>query len=152
MTKEKLNRKAMTEAYVILMHLDEEELNKIPINILDTFKNLGDRSYIVDFESLVDRNMMKETKDILCYIYYTFLADDEDKKMIDNYLNEANKIKEKTKVIENTQDNIKTYTDVKIINEQEENLTKIEELPAVVNQSNLFIKIWTNIKKLFNNK
>ena len=83
----KLSKKALNEAYEILKLLDDESLEKIPEKLLSAMEISRDKTYTIDITSLIEGNILEETKDILSAIYCEYLATPEEKKVIAEYLN-----------------------------------------------------------------
>jgi len=152
MSRNKLDSKGIAEAYEILMLLDEENLEKIPENILETFKEKRDIDYEVNIEKLMDGEMLQDTKNILCAIYYKYLATDEERQVIDDYkqsLKEEIEKAEQDIQIGMTQD----FFGINKNNETDQNstqeLTEQNTLPQVIVSDNIFIRILNKIKSIF---
>lgn len=149
MSKNKLDNKAIAEVYEILMLLDDENFEKIPENILETFKEKRDISYKADIQKLMDGEMLQDTKNILCALYYRYLATEEEKKVINEY---KQSIKEELEKAEQDlkvgmsedffKNNTNITTEKDIVNEE-------NVLPQVTVNENLFTKILNKIKGIF---
>lgn len=99
-------QKTFSEVYDIINHMEENMKNKIPTKFIKFIESNRDLNYDVKIdyaESIVNQNLMHETKVLLSLIYRDYICDDEKRKLL----------------IE--QDN-------KILNEREENLRKKYEI------------------------
>ena len=117
-------RNAYTEVYTILQELNEEEYNKIPLEIIETLKaNMNkDYDYELDEEKeLKEQPMLPQTKAILLNIFRDYLSTSEQKEKIIKMQNEErqkNELKKKKKYDVNVFEN-KTKEKLKQTNNQE---------------------------------
>ena len=136
-------RNAYTEVYTILQELNEEEYNKIPLEIIETLKaNMNkDYDYELDEEKeLKEQPMLPQTKAILLNIFRDYLSTSEQKEKIIKMQNEErqkNELKKKKKYDVNVFEN-KTKEKLKQTNNQENELIKYKK--------NIFTKIINKIK------
>ncbi|MBR6689320.1 MAG: hypothetical protein IKL68_04825 [Clostridia bacterium] len=152
MSKNRLDSKGIAEAYEILMLLDEENLEKIPENILETFKEKRDIDYEVNIEKLMDGEMLQDTKNILCAIYYKHLATDEERQVIDDYKESLKKEMEKVDQdiqVGMTQDFFGINKNDETHQNGEQERTEQNTLPQVIVSDNIFIRILNKIKSIF---
>ena len=74
------------ETLYILNHCDKEFISKIPIKILNNLKEIAkDSSKKINLSSnkkLKEQNISDETKDFISGLYYTYIADKDEKKKI----------------------------------------------------------------------
>jgi len=77
----KLDSKALTEVYEVLLMLDKDKFDKIPKNIIEGIKNNRDIEYEVDIND-IEENMLSDTQKILATIYTYYLATPEEKSTI----------------------------------------------------------------------
>ena len=64
--------KTYKELYEILSYMDKATVMKIPIEILQTIKNNKDDGYITQIDKndiFNEKNVNRETIDLLCYFY-----------------------------------------------------------------------------------
>lgn len=64
--------KTYKELYEILSYMDKVTVMKIPIEILQTIKKKKDNKYITKIDKkdiFNEKNVSKETIDLLCYFY-----------------------------------------------------------------------------------
>lgn len=82
---ESIYNKAFTEVYTILQYLDEEELEKIPNEILDIIKENRDKEYTYEMNAdldLKEQRMLPETKALLFNLFRDYLSLPEQKEKI----------------------------------------------------------------------
>ena len=82
MVETNLDRRALTEAYNVLIMLNKENFEKIPIDVIKAIKNNMDTDYEVQWEELEEGNMLEDTEKILSVIYTDYLATPEEKDAI----------------------------------------------------------------------
>lgn len=138
---------AFSEAYIILSSLEDEELKKIPSNVISAIENNRNLNYIYEINEDVDlfkQPMLLETKAILFNLYRDYLATPEQRKKIIKIQNEERQRKDKEKrekynpngMFENRQSNFKNVPENKAIIE--------------VKKENFIEKIIRKIKSKFN--
>lgn len=136
-------RNAYTEVYTILQELNEEEYNKIPLEIIETLKANMNKEYNYELDEekeLKEQPMLPQTKAILLNIFRDYLSTPEQKEKIIRMQNEErqkNELKKKKKYDVNVFEN-KTKEKLKQTNNQENELVKYKE--------NIFTKIINKIK------
>ena len=157
MSKNKLDSRAIAEAYEVLTLLDNENLEKIPEYVLDAFKEKRDTNYIIDIQKLMDGEMLQDTKNILCAMYYRYLAAAEERKIIDDYKkslkDELDKAEQDIQIGMsedcfgiNRSKAIETDNNT---NNNEQNLTEQNLLPQIKSNENIFTKILNSLKSIF---
>lgn len=138
---------AFSEVYTILGFLEDEELKKIPSNVISAIENNRNLNYIYEINEDVDlfkHPMLLETKAILFNLYRDYLATPEQRKKIIKIQNEERQRKDKEKrekynpngIFENRQSNFKNVPENKSIIE--------------VKKENFIEKIIRKIKSKFN--
>ncbi len=138
---------AFSEVYTILGFLEDEELKKIPSNVISAIENNRNLNYIYEMNEDVDlfkQPMLLETKAILFNLYRDYLATPEQRKKIIKIQNEERQRKDKEKrekhnpngIFENRQSNFKNVPENKSIIE--------------VKKENFIEKIIRKIKSKFN--
>lgn len=74
------------ETLYILNHCDKEFISKIPIKILNNLKEIAKNSSkkinLFPNKKLKEQNISDETKDFISGLYYTYIADQNEKKEI----------------------------------------------------------------------
>lgn len=136
-------RNEYTEVYTILQELNEEEYNKIPLEIIETLKANMNKEYDYELDEekeLKEQPMLPQTKAILLNIFRDYLSTPEQKEKIIKMQNEErqkNELKKKKKYDVNVFEN-KTKEKLKQTNNQENELVKYKE--------NIFTKIINKIK------
>lgn len=117
---------AFSEVYTILGFLEDEELKKIPLNVISAIENNRNLNYIYEMNEDVDlfkQPMLLETKAILFNLYRDYLATPEQRKKIIKIQNEERQRKDKEKrekhnpngIFENRQSNFKNVPENKAI-------------------------------------
>lgn len=79
------------ETYEILKYMDKKTLSKIPKDVFDIIKNNKTNNYIFNYNkelSLIEQNVHKETIEILSYLYYYYLSDEDSKKRLSKIYND----------------------------------------------------------------
>jgi len=143
---------AYAEVYTILSYLDEEELNKIPkeiMEVIETKRNIDYSYEINDKLDLSNQPMLTETKALLFNLFRDYLSTPEQKEKIKRMQQEDRwKAEEKKK---------QDYGDINIFdrknNIEKEIVENIEETyPVVIKNENIFKKIISFIKNIFRKK
>ena len=141
------NRKnAYTEVYTILQELNEEEYNKIPLEVVEAIKANRNEDYEYELDDELElkyQPMLPETKAILFNLFRDYLATPEQKAKIIRMQNEARQKNElKKQQIYNT--------DV-FANKQKENQSSNnnETMQIVEYKESIFKRILNKIKSFF---
>lgn len=74
------------EVYEILSYMDKATVMKIPEEILYLIKNKRNKEYKtrIDLNNIFDEeNISSDAVDILCYLEYKYMMDDEERENID---------------------------------------------------------------------
>ena len=134
------NRKnAYTEVYTILQELNEEEYNKIPLEVIEAIRTNMNEEYEYELDDeleLKDHQMLPETKAILFNLFRDYLATPEQKEKIIRMQNEERQKNEKKK---QKQYNVDIFE-----RKQKENSKQLIEY-----KENIFKKILKKIIKFF---
>ncbi len=77
-----LDAKAYKEGYIILNLLPQYSKSKIPENIWQFIKKNMDLNYEVSLNDLSKGQLLDDTNNLLAIIYKTYLATDDEKKVI----------------------------------------------------------------------
>lgn len=81
------DKKVLTEVYEILKHLSNENLKKIPSNVINLIKENMDKNYIFKYDiskSLQNQNISRDAVAVLSYINMEYLLNDRQREFIEN--------------------------------------------------------------------
>ena len=135
--------KAYTELYEILKNISENDLNKIPNEILMILEEKRDKGYEFKLQENIEfenQKLLRETKILLAILYRDYWATKEEKdKIIQKWKNDIIKSEEEKKKIYNE---IFQNKRERIIEQKNDN-----NLPVEVEKEKLFKKIISFIKK-----
>lgn len=145
------------ETLNILKYFDSEFLLKIPDKFLENLKQVAKTSKIIvnidKDKKLNEQNISEECKDLISLIYYTYVANENDKDEILKYWSEnEEKYQEELKKEYNV-NNI--FNNINKNVKEQENLTekgKESNLPIIVEKHSFIKIIWEKIKKLIKYK
>ena len=142
------NRKnAYKEVYIILQELNEEELSKIPPEIVETIKNNMNEKYNYDLDEeleLKEQPMLPETKAILFNLFRDYLATPEQKEKIIKMQNEARQRNEERKRQQHSSSvEFNKKTENKSSSESTENKALVK-----VEKKNIFKRILEKIRNI----
>lgn len=76
---------ALAEVYDIIQHLDESDKTKISKNMIEFLDNHKDSTYEVKIDyskSIVDQDILQETRAILSILYRDYLCSKEEKEVL----------------------------------------------------------------------
>ena len=167
---------AYAEVYTILQDLEENEYNKIPLEVIKALKNNKNDNYIYELDEeqeLKEQPMLAETKAILFNIFRDYLATPEQKQKVIQMQNEereklelkkkqkysnnvfTNKPKLNNQSIENIeakqqkeqQSNLQQINDQQIKQKQENDKNYVQETRITTYKQNIFQKIINKIKQ-----
>ncbi len=133
MTKEKeeLYKKAHVELYEVIKKLPKEEKEKIPEVFLNNLKNDMDDKYIFkydDSKTLIEQNLMDETKALLVQMYIKYMAQEKDTELWKKYNRIcSNEIEEKKRAKFNPDNLFKEQIKKEKNNIEKVQLTEIKE-------------------------
>lgn len=134
--------KAYTEVYEILKNIPDEDLTKIPQEVLHMLEKKKDIEYKFKLQENIgfeNQNLLRETKVLLAILYRDYWATKKEKeRIISKWKNDIKIAEEKKKEI----CNINIFEKEKI----EENNKK---MPVEVKKENIFKKLINYITKLF---
>ena len=132
------------ETLAVLKHFESNLIEKIPMKFLNYLNELALNSkcdiYIDLEKELVDQNISEESKDLIALIYYSYIADEEEKKQIVKLWDENEK--KYVKELEEKFDSNNIFKDRN---------KNINNLPIKVRKRSLLDKIIALIRKVFNN-
>lgn len=131
------------ETLTVLDYFDSNLIEKIPIKFLNYLNELSlgsNRDVHIDLEKkLIEQDISEESKDLIALIYYSYIADEEEKKQILKLWNENEK-----KYVKELE---KKYNPDNIFKDRNRN---INNLPAQIRKRNLLDKIISFIRNIFN--
>lgn len=140
------DKKAFKEVYVILKYLEENELKKIPLDIIEALEDNMDYNYEYEMNddiNLEKQELLPETKAILFNLFRDYLSEPWQKEKIIKMQNEERKKNDLNKQKKYNIDVFKKKQKKKI--EQ----TQKQPVELVKYKENIFKKILDKIKKLF---
>lgn len=127
---------AISETLEVLKYLDNELLNKIPLEIIKRLKEQRSTTYINKFEDEVDPSKLSDkAKNVIAVLYRDYIANEEEKIEFDKLIHE-NELKQ-----------VKQDYTIKKFEKQEEKAS--EFLPVVIKKSfmkKIFEKIFKTNK------
>ena len=109
-------KEGITETIEIIKHMEDEEIEKIPLNFIKRLNELKDENYIprIDFTKPIEENNLKSsTKAMLALIYRDYICSEEEKEVFQKEL-EKNE-QEKYKINFNKNSSIKIDNEEKIL-------------------------------------
>lgn len=146
-----VNRRAYTEVLEILKHISQEELNKIPTEIIKFMEDNRDNTYNFTYDvsqSLGEQKVLRETNSIIIYIFKKYFATDVQKEKINNILMQNELIYQKNLKEKYNPELLFKKKEYKIEDEKESIENNMEEVSLIEYKENIFIKL---IKKIKNN-
>lgn len=149
--KKEIKAKAYKEVYEILMYIPEEDVNKIPRNVIQKIEKDMDKNYEYevktgkDFDSCV---MLPETEAILAYIFKNYWATDEQNELIKEYRKNQMLIKELKNRNKYNPDNIFENTSKNNEIKEEKIIEDNEEKALVEVKESFFKKIINYLKNI----
>ena len=124
MVHTKIDRRVLAEVYEVLMLLEKSKLSMIPEDLVKTIKENKDNNYEVDIHEIENGKMLQDTSRILATIYTYYLATDEEKNVINKFINlEKEKNRENYEVF--NKDNQKIQIENKTIHQRQNLLSKL---------------------------
>lgn len=133
MVHTKVDRRVLAEVYEVLMLLEKSKLSMIPEDLVKTIKENKDNNYEVDIHEIENGKMLQDTSRILATIYTYYLATDEEKNVINKFIN-----LEKEKNRENYE----------VFNKDNQKLVQIEN-KTIHQRQNLLSKLIDKLKKIW---
>lgn len=92
---------ACSEMYYILEHMNPVDLNKIPKEVINFFKENKSIFYKVNLDetkNLYEQDLKDETKAFIKILNAKYLAGEEEKEKLNNIINKKEKIKEEKNI------------------------------------------------------
>ena len=128
---------AISEALEILQYLEEDLLNKIPLEVIKRLKEQSSKTYIYKFKDMgeIDTSKLSDkARDVFAVLYRDYIANEEEKIEFDKMLYE-NDLKESSKM------------SIKPLFEKNEITVTQDELLPVIPQKGFIQKILDKIFK-----
>ena len=142
--------KAYKEVIEILKYVPKESVEKIPENMIETFKIKMDQSYefSVDIDkSFEEQNLLEETKAIFANIFRDYWATPYQKERIIAKEKYDRQKEEATKQEKHNVDIFKKNEKIEQIEKQKNE--EISNLPIEIKQENFYQKLISFLKKFF---
>ena len=133
MVHTKIDIRDLAEVYEVLMLLEKSKLSMIPEDLVKTIKENKDNNYEVDIHEIENGKMLQDTSRILATIYTYYLATDEEKNVINKFIN-----LEKEKNRENYE----------VFNKDNQKIVQIEN-KTIHQRQNLLSKLIDKLKKIW---
>ena len=140
--------KRLVEVNEILLHLSEEDITKIPEEVILNVRNKMDKDYVWKYDEnkeLSEQELEKDTIAILSYINLEYLLNEEQKKLM-NEIYKNNEIKFQKELQE------KYNLDNIFKNKKEEIVIENTNLPVEIKKESLLKRIVDFIKNLISKK
>ena len=140
-------RNALAEVADILQHLKEEDRNKIPNKFMEYLEENKSKTYTVNLDytqEISNMNLKEQTKALLSYLFIQYWANEDEK---DAFIKKA-----KENDLKFEQEQREKYDMDKVFNSRKNNvdlneeINKIQKLPAEVKNKNFIQKI---LEKIF---
>ena len=162
--------KCLVELDEVLKYLSEDNLNKIPSDVLRSIKEQKSKDYIWKYDETKDlksQNLNRKTIAMLCYLNMEYLLNDKQKEYMEKlyYSNELKAEEHKREnynpdnIFNTTKQEIKQESEIKIEQEQKsepasmrETKHNIETHLIETKENKWYIKIFNFIKRLFNKR
>mgnify|MGYP004519708371 CR=1 FL=1 len=140
-------KKAFSEVYDIINHMEENMKNKIPTKFIDFLKDNRDYNYDVKIDysqSIVNQNLIHETKVLLSLIYRDYICDKQKRE---------NLIKQDNKILNEQEENLRKKYEIdfgKIKDNRKNKKVEVETVAlTVVKEQKWYEKIIEILKKIF---
>lgn len=139
---------AYSEVYDIIMFMNKAERKKIPTKFIEFLKANKQENYITKINPYLPlefQKLSKKTQDIIAYVYRRYLANEEEKA---NFrVQEQKEFEEERKLVEESY-NLMFNRNKTIDNSDILPTNESQNLPTVVEKTNIFKKIFGFIKKV----
>ena len=145
-------RNAFTEVYTILDYIEEEEYQKIPLNVISVIENNMNLDYEYEMNEDVDifnQQMLPETKAILFNFFRDYWATSEQKEKIIRMQKEERLKLEKEKRLKYNPDDIFKNSSLNTGRIEDIKNKKLDVALIEMKNENIFIKILNKIKGIF---
>lgn len=132
MVNTNFDRMALAEVYNVIIMLEKEKFDKIPIKLIKAIRYNMDEDYEVEWSELEAGNMREDTEKILSVLYTDYLATPEEKDIIMQLENLEHKNAYK----------MFAKNEEKTANAQESQLT-------IIKKEKWIVRVFNKIKNLF---
>lgn len=139
-------KRAYYEITEIIKCLQEDLKNKIPANMIEFFEANKAQDYVFNVDmskSLEEHTLLPQTCELLTVLYQEFLCDEAEKKLIDEILEENQKLTQTNNELKNVVKKVEAIEETKIEEEKNE-MVEVKE--------SFFAKIINKIKNFFKAK
>ena len=142
--------KALVEVSEILMTMDDDEFERIPLDVLDYIEENKDKNYIWKYDESIsfdEQNLSEYTLEILTYITMEYILEDEEKRVAKEWFmvsQEVDELNSKNNILKEEK---KLESENQVL-EKEEIIS--ENLPIVQKKQNIFQRIIEKIRNIFN--
>lgn len=134
---------ANSEIFEILSYMDKQQVMKIPVSLLENFKNNRQKDYIsrIDKNDIYNKNnISKRALRILAYLNVNYWVDENKKaELVEQY--RKNDIKNMEK--------LKEEYPIDIFENRKTEEKQIEQQIMQINKENIFKNLWNKILKFF---
>ena len=139
---------AMAEVLEYLKGIRQEDVNKIPVNVMNYFKTNANKDYVCKFDynkSLNEMGLLNETRIIIASLCYSYWCEDEyQKQKIREILSQNERNFEIIQRDKYNPEDIFKQIDKTTDEKKEENVSI-----AIKPKENIFTKLLNKIRKLF---
>lgn len=139
MTLTKEVKYSVSEVLDVLKHMDEDDIDKIPLNVIKNLNANKDEDYVstIDFKkSLSESKISHNALSMLAYIYREYLCNDSEKMEYD-------------KMLYNNQIKHEENFDTQSLFQNKKTVAENTDLPVNIVHESFFRKILNKIKKFF---
>lgn len=140
--------KAYREVHEILKHVPEEDLAKIPQDLIKTIEHNMDKDYSYEIEEtsqFEDQNILRETRALLAVLYRDYWADENERKtIIQRQKYDIQKAEEKKKKTYGSKD---LFANIKQIKEESVQINGL-----IIHNEPWYIKFINFMRKAFRKK
>ena len=153
MVKISKKQRMILETNELLKHFDAKLKNKIPPQVLTIFEMLSRVEYNFVYDEtkpLSEQNISEDTKDMISYLYIKYCCDANEKQEIYNIIKSN---KEKRVQLDREKNWLlnKKYEEIENESNKIDDETNVTETALVkIDKNNLFSRIISKIKNLFN--
>ena len=133
-----ITKETYQEVYEVLSLMDKKTVMKIPLQILEKIKNKRDKNFktSIDKKDIFNENNLREQSvDLLCWLNYSYLIDENQRKLIDTRIENIKRIK---------------YNPNNLFNNRNNSIKQCENQNEYIRDNNMIIYKESIIKKIIN--
>lgn len=147
---------AMAETLHYLKGISQDDINKIPDNLITFLKNNASQNYECKFDytrPLKELNLKNETRGLIAMICLNYWCETEEQKnsFIEHLNKNEKKYQEELREEYNIDDIFKKKEFIPKVEKTTENIDK-NKLPVQAKRENIFKRVFTRIMKIFHIK